>query len=95
MKSLRTAPAAAVSADELCAEHAFSAVGFSDLPAPFDFLLHSIPLQRVDNCLVAVFDVELRNFTLIDLLLFGKEIRCKTLLKERRTPGISRFAECF
>ncbi len=69
MPCLDSEPAATVAALELCTEDALAAVcpayGF---PA-FDLVLHCVPLQRINDRLVAVFDIVLRYFALVDFPL--------------------------
>ena len=84
---LPAVPSAAVAALDLGAENAGAAVrpayGFPAL----DFLLNGLPLVRVDDRLVAVLDIVLRHFALIDFSLLGQKICRKTLLKQCR-PAI-------
>ena len=77
-------PAAAISADQFCAEHACAAVSSADFFSAPDFFLHGIPFKRIDNGFVAVFDIVLRNLALVDRLLFGQKIRGIALLKKCR-----------
>ena len=47
-----------------------------------NFCLHHIEFQRVDDRRVVVLNIVLRNFTLVDLLLFCKKIYSKFLLQK-------------
>ena len=45
-----------------------------------NFSLHSVKVHRSDDCRMAAFHIILRNFALVDLLLFGEEIYSELLL---------------
>ena len=71
---LQTVPFTAVTADNLGAQYALTAVGSADgLPALY-LILDSIPFQRVNDGFMAFLNIVLRNFALIDFLLFRKKI---------------------
>ena len=78
-------PSAAVAALDLGTENAGAAVctayGFPAL----DFLLNGLPLVWVNDRLVAVLDIVLRHFALIDLPLLSQKVCRKALLKQCRS----------
>ena len=74
-------PSAAITTFKLRAKNALTAVcsayGFPAL----DLLLNGLPFIRVNDRLVAVFDIVLRHFAFIDLPLLGQKVCRKTLLR--------------
>lgn len=86
MPSLTAIPSATVAALDLCPEYALAAVGSADAFPALDLLLNGVPFRRVDDRLMAVLDIVLRYFALVDLPLLRQKVRGKTLLKERRSP---------
>ena len=81
---LGTVESAAVAADDAGGENAAAAIAMAQLLAPLILGLHQIKLLRVDDGLVALFNVILRDLALVDFLCFIEEIYRKALLKERR-----------
>ena len=74
MPGLQTVPFTAVTADNLGAQYALTAVGSADgLPALY-LILDSIPFQWVNYGFMAFLNIVLRNFALIDFLFFRKKI---------------------
>ena len=84
MPDLHAVPGSTVTAFDLGAEHAFSAVGVPDLLPPCQFVLHRVPLFRDDDCFVAVLDVVLGNLAFVDFSAFRQEVSREALLKACR-----------
>ena len=78
---LQTVPFTAVTADDLGAQHALTAVGSADGLSALYLILNSIPLRRVNDGFMAFLNIVLRNFTIIDLLFFRKKIDRELLLE--------------
>ena len=82
---LRPVPAAAVSALELTGKDADRALAVPALGAGSHQRLHHLEGLRIDNGLVVVLDVVLRDFTLVGLFLLGQKIYSEGLLQQRIT----------
>lgn len=77
-------PSAAITTFKLRAKNALTAVcsayGFPTL----DLLLNGLPFIRVNDRLVAVLDIVLRHFALVDLPFLGQKICRKALLRRNK-----------
>lgn len=84
MPDLGTIIAAAIPTDDAGGENAAATVVEAQFFPPGKLSLHQIKLLRVDDRLMALFDVVLGNLALIDLPLFVQKIHGKALLKKCR-----------
>ena len=72
---------AAVLTDQLRGQNGSRAVRFPGFFPAGDLLLHNVPISRNDDRRVAVFNVILREFSVVFLDFLGKEIRNIRLLR--------------
>ena len=77
-----TVVASAITANNARSKDRVSAISGSESFAPCHLCLNKLELARVDNCLVAVLNVVLRNFTLVHLHFLGEEVHSKGLLQK-------------
>ena len=80
---LRPVPAAAVAALDLAGENTDRALAVPALFAGGHQGLHHLEGLRIDNGLVVVLDVVLRDFALVGLFLLGQEVDREGLLQQR------------
>jgi len=80
---LRAVPATALTAFYLAGEKVNAAVVAAVLPTPRQLALYHIENLRLDNSLMVILDVILRNLALVELFLFREEIDGVALLKQR------------
>lgn len=71
---------ATIAADQSGGKDALSAVTPAQRFPPGKFLLHPVEQQRVDDCLMAVLYIVLRDLALVDLHLLLQEIHGEALL---------------
>lgn len=81
MPDLGTEEGTAILADQFGRKNAFATVGFAQGLPSGELCLHLLPFVRLNDGGMAAFLIILRNFALIDFLLFGEEIHRELLLK--------------
>lgn len=79
----RTVPVAAVAALDLAGKDADRALAVPALFAGGHQGLHHLEGLRIDNGLVIIFDIVLRDFALIGFFLLGQEVDREGLLQQR------------
>ena len=77
---LRPVPAAAVAALDLAGENTNRALAVPALFAGGHQSLHYLKGFWIDDGLMVIFDIILRNFAFVGLFLLGQEIDCEGLL---------------
>ena len=82
MPDLGTIIFTAVSTDQFCGEWAVAVMIFAAGSPMTHFGLYTRPLIRSNDCFMAVFNIVLRNFTLVYLHLLLEKIHRKLLLKQ-------------
>ena len=80
---LRPVPAAAVAALDLAGKDADRALAVPALFAGGHQGLHHLEGLRIDNGLMIILDIVLRDFALIGFFLLGQEVDCEGLLQQR------------
>lgn len=80
---LRPIPTSAVAALDLAGENADRALAVPAFFAGGHQGLHHLECLRIDNGLVVVLDIVLRDFALVGLFLLGQEVDREGLLQQR------------
>lgn len=82
MPDLRAVPAPTVTALYLAGKDACAALPVGSRLPSSHLLLHRLEHGRLYDGIVVMLHIILRDFSLIDLFLFGKEIHCVHFLQE-------------
>lgn len=78
---LGTVPTAAASALQVPGENVYAALGTLVRTATHHFQLDFLEYLRVNDCLVVVLNVVLRNFAFVYLLLLGEKVHREVILQ--------------